>query len=86
MNGKYIMSARYNSVRIICFANNACKFVFVSDLNTSSLLCDCQLQWLAKWLIDNRFQQSCIAVCAHPASLAGSSVFVVKPEEFICSE
>lgn len=56
------------------------------DLNTSSLLCDCQLQWLGQWMIDGRFQQSCIAVCAYPAFLAGSSVFVVKPEEFICND
>ncbi|KAI7807735.1 leucine-rich repeats and immunoglobulin-like domains protein 2 [Triplophysa rosa] len=55
------------------------------DLNTSSLLCDCQLQWLSKWLI-NRFQQSCMVVCAHPASLAGSSVIMIKPEEFVCND
>ncbi|XP_051562964.1 leucine-rich repeats and immunoglobulin-like domains protein 2 [Myxocyprinus asiaticus] len=56
------------------------------DLNTSSLLCDCELQWLSQWLIDSRFQQSCTAVCAHPASLAGSSVFMVKQEEFVCND
>lgn len=56
------------------------------DLNSSSLLCDCQLQWLGQWLINSRFQQSCTAVCAHPAFLAGSSVLAVKPEEFVCSD
>ncbi|XP_059426550.1 leucine-rich repeats and immunoglobulin-like domains protein 2 [Carassius carassius] len=56
------------------------------DLNTSSLLCDCQLQWLGQWLIDSQFQQSCTAICAHPAFLAGSSVLVIKPEEFVCND
>uniref|UniRef100_A0A8C1DNF8 Leucine-rich repeats and immunoglobulin-like domains 2 n=1 Tax=Cyprinus carpio carpio TaxID=630221 RepID=A0A8C1DNF8_CYPCA len=56
------------------------------DLNSSSLLCDCQLQWLGQWLIDSQFQQSCTAVCAHPAFLAGSSVLVIKPEEFPCNK
>ncbi|XP_066521237.1 leucine-rich repeats and immunoglobulin-like domains protein 2 [Hoplias malabaricus] len=56
------------------------------DLNTSSLLCDCQLSWLAQWLTDNHFQQSCSAACAHPASLAGRSIFTVTPEEFVCND
>uniref|UniRef100_A0A672Q263 Leucine rich repeats and immunoglobulin like domains 2 n=1 Tax=Sinocyclocheilus grahami TaxID=75366 RepID=A0A672Q263_SINGR len=56
------------------------------DLNTSSLLCDCQLQWLVQWLIDSQFQQSCTAVCAHPAFLAGSSVLAIKPEDFVCND
>uniref|UniRef100_A0A8C1ZWA3 Leucine-rich repeats and immunoglobulin-like domains 2 n=1 Tax=Cyprinus carpio TaxID=7962 RepID=A0A8C1ZWA3_CYPCA len=56
------------------------------DLNTSSLLCDCQLQWLGQWLIDSQFQQSCTAVCAHPAFLAGSSVLAIKPEDFVCND
>ncbi|XP_030632537.1 leucine-rich repeats and immunoglobulin-like domains protein 2 [Chanos chanos] len=56
------------------------------DLNTSSLLCDCQLQWLAQWLIDSHFQQSCTAVCAHPPALSGRSVLSVRPEEFVCND
>uniref|UniRef100_A0A671S555 Leucine-rich repeats and immunoglobulin-like domains protein 2 n=1 Tax=Sinocyclocheilus anshuiensis TaxID=1608454 RepID=A0A671S555_9TELE len=56
------------------------------DLNTSSLLCDCQLQWLGQWLIDSQFQQSCTAVCAYPAFLAGSSVLAIKPEDFVCND
>uniref|UniRef100_A0A8C2K562 Leucine-rich repeats and immunoglobulin-like domains 2 n=1 Tax=Cyprinus carpio TaxID=7962 RepID=A0A8C2K562_CYPCA len=66
--------------------SNACVVVFLSDLNTSSLLCDCQLQWLGQWLIDSQFQQSCTAVCAHPAFLAGSSVLAIKPEDFVCND
>ncbi|XP_017553323.1 leucine-rich repeats and immunoglobulin-like domains protein 2 [Pygocentrus nattereri] len=56
------------------------------DLNTSSLLCDCQLTWLGQWLTDGHFQQSCSAVCAHPARLAGRSIFTVRPEEFVCND
>ncbi|KAJ8391161.1 hypothetical protein AAFF_G00095900 [Aldrovandia affinis] len=55
-------------------------------LNTSSLLCDCQLQWLGQWLIDNGFQHSVTAVCAHPAGLVGRSVLSVSPEEFVCDD
>uniref|UniRef100_A0A8C1ZWF2 Leucine-rich repeats and immunoglobulin-like domains 2 n=1 Tax=Cyprinus carpio TaxID=7962 RepID=A0A8C1ZWF2_CYPCA len=70
----------------LCILSNACVVVFLSDLNTSSLLCDCQLQWLGQWLIDSQFQQSCTAVCAHPAFLAGSSVLAIKPEDFVCND
>ncbi|KAK6321512.1 hypothetical protein J4Q44_G00084880 [Coregonus suidteri] len=56
--------------------------VFV--LNTSSLLCDCQLQWLGPWLTDNHFLQSVSAMCAHPASLLGRNVLSVSLEELVC--
>ncbi|KAG7478462.1 hypothetical protein MATL_G00080880 [Megalops atlanticus] len=56
------------------------------SLNTSSLLCDCQLQWLGWWLTDGGFQQSAVAVCAHPASLLGRSVLTVPSEEFVCDD
>ncbi|XP_015198250.2 leucine-rich repeats and immunoglobulin-like domains protein 2 isoform X1 [Lepisosteus oculatus] len=55
-------------------------------LNTSSLLCDCQLKWFGQWLIDSGFQQSAMAVCAHPASLAGRSVLTVNLEDFVCDD
>ncbi|XP_022617140.1 leucine-rich repeats and immunoglobulin-like domains protein 2 [Seriola dumerili] len=58
--------------------------VFV--LNTSSLLCDCHMQWLGPWLTDSQFQQSVSAVCAHPASLLGRNVLSISPEEFVCDD
>ncbi|GLD62978.1 leucine-rich repeats and immunoglobulin-like domains protein 2 isoform X1 [Lates japonicus] len=58
--------------------------VFV--LNTSSLLCDCHMQWLGPWLTDSPFQQSVSAVCAHPASLLGRNVLSISPEEFVCDD
>uniref|UniRef100_A0A7N9AXT2 Leucine-rich repeats and immunoglobulin-like domains 2 n=1 Tax=Mastacembelus armatus TaxID=205130 RepID=A0A7N9AXT2_9TELE len=58
-------------------------------LNTSSLLCDCHMQWLGPWLADSQFhgrQQSVSAVCAHPVSLLGRSVLFISPEEFVCDD
>uniref|UniRef100_A0A674N536 Leucine rich repeats and immunoglobulin like domains 2 n=1 Tax=Takifugu rubripes TaxID=31033 RepID=A0A674N536_TAKRU len=55
-------------------------------LNTSSLLCDCYMQWLGPWLTDNQFQQSVSAVCAHPANLFGRSVLSISPELFVCDD
>uniref|UniRef100_A0A8D3CRH3 Leucine-rich repeats and immunoglobulin-like domains 2 n=1 Tax=Scophthalmus maximus TaxID=52904 RepID=A0A8D3CRH3_SCOMX len=55
-------------------------------LNTSSLLCDCHMQWLGPWLKDHEFHQSVSAVCAHPATLLGRSVLTVTPEEFVCDD
>uniref|UniRef100_A0A3Q1JY28 Ig-like domain-containing protein n=1 Tax=Anabas testudineus TaxID=64144 RepID=A0A3Q1JY28_ANATE len=55
-------------------------------LNTSSLLCDCHMQWLGPWLIDNQFQESVSAVCAHPTSLLGRSVQSINLEEFVCDD
>ncbi|XP_010865319.1 leucine-rich repeats and immunoglobulin-like domains protein 2 isoform X1 [Esox lucius] len=55
-------------------------------LNSSSLLCDCQLQWLGPWLTKNHFLQSVSAVCAHPASLLGQNVLSVSLEELVCDD
>lgn len=57
-----------------------------SILNTSSLLCDCHMQWLGPWLTDSHFQQSVSAVCAHPASLLGRNVLSISPEVFVCGK
>lgn len=58
----------------------------LSVLNTSSLLCDCHMQWLGPWLTDSQFQQSVSAICAHPASLLGRSVLSISAEEFVCGQ
>ncbi|TNN38195.1 Leucine-rich repeats and immunoglobulin-like domains protein 2 [Liparis tanakae] len=55
-------------------------------LNTSSLLCDCHMQWLGPWLTHSHFQRSVSAVCAHPAGLLGHNVLSVSPEEFVCDD
>ncbi|MEE6493344.1 hypothetical protein FKM82_016793 [Ascaphus truei] len=53
-------------------------------LNTSNLLCDCQLKWFPQWLIDSSFQKSVNVSCAHPDWLAGRSLLSVDSEDFIC--
>ncbi|XP_063306755.1 leucine-rich repeats and immunoglobulin-like domains protein 2 [Pelobates fuscus] len=53
-------------------------------LNTSNLLCDCQLKWFPQWLTDGGFQQSVNVTCAHPDWLAGRHLFAVDSEDFIC--
>ncbi|XP_053313604.1 leucine-rich repeats and immunoglobulin-like domains protein 2 isoform X2 [Spea bombifrons] len=53
-------------------------------LNTSHLLCDCQLKWLPQWLTNSGFQQSVNVSCAHPDWLARRPLFSVNPEDFIC--
>ncbi|XP_043978128.1 leucine-rich repeats and immunoglobulin-like domains protein 2 isoform X2 [Gambusia affinis] len=58
--------------------------VFV--LNSSSLLCDCHMQWLGPWLTEGQFLQSVSAVCAHPAGLLGRSILSISPEEFVCDD
>ncbi|KAM9800279.1 leucine-rich repeats and immunoglobulin-like domains protein 2 isoform X2 [Syngnathus typhle] len=55
-------------------------------LNTSSLLCDCHMQWLGPWLTSSRFLHSVAAVCAHPAGLLGRNVLSVLPEDFVCDD
>ncbi|XP_077429787.1 leucine-rich repeats and immunoglobulin-like domains protein 2 [Vanacampus margaritifer] len=55
-------------------------------LNTSSLLCDCHMQWLGPWLTNSHFLHSVSAVCAHPAGLLGHSVLSVNPEDYVCDD
>ncbi|XP_058047386.1 leucine-rich repeats and immunoglobulin-like domains protein 3 isoform X5 [Ahaetulla prasina] len=55
-------------------------------INTSRLLCDCQLKWLPEWLIDNKFQTFVNATCAHPQALKGRNVFSVSLEGFVCDD
>ncbi|CAI5777833.1 leucine-rich repeats and immunoglobulin-like domains protein 2 [Podarcis lilfordi] len=53
-------------------------------LNTSSLLCDCQLKWLPQWLNHNHLQDAVGVICAHPEWLSGQSILSVNPEDFTC--
>uniref|UniRef100_A0AAX7T8P3 Ig-like domain-containing protein n=1 Tax=Astatotilapia calliptera TaxID=8154 RepID=A0AAX7T8P3_ASTCA len=55
-------------------------------LNTSSLLCDCQLKWLPIWVAEQTFLYCINASCAHPQMLQGRSVFAVRQEEFVCED
>ncbi|NWW40817.1 LRIG3 protein, partial [Panurus biarmicus] len=53
--------------------------------NTSSLLCDCQLKWLPRWMSENNFQSFVNASCAHPQLLKGRSIFAVSLDGFVCA-
>uniref|UniRef100_A0A674DP98 Leucine-rich repeats and immunoglobulin-like domains 3 n=1 Tax=Salmo trutta TaxID=8032 RepID=A0A674DP98_SALTR len=55
-------------------------------LNTSSLLCDCQLKWFPLWVAEQAFLPYVNASCAHPLMLKGKSVFTVKQEDFVCDD
>uniref|UniRef100_A0AAY4EIB5 Ig-like domain-containing protein n=1 Tax=Denticeps clupeoides TaxID=299321 RepID=A0AAY4EIB5_9TELE len=55
-------------------------------LNTSSLLCDCQLKWFPQWVAEHTFLPLVNASCAHPQMLKGKNVFVVSQEEFVCDD
>ncbi|XP_063303030.1 leucine-rich repeats and immunoglobulin-like domains protein 3 [Pelobates fuscus] len=55
-------------------------------LNTSSLLCDCHLQWLPRWLAENNYETYVNASCAHPQILKGRNIFMVNPEGFVCDD
>ncbi|XP_044139424.1 leucine-rich repeats and immunoglobulin-like domains protein 2 [Bufo gargarizans] len=53
-------------------------------LNTSNLLCDCQLKWFPQWLIDHGLQNSVNVSCAHPDWLSGRSLLSVDSGDFVC--
>ncbi|XP_075709963.1 leucine-rich repeats and immunoglobulin-like domains protein 2 [Rhinoderma darwinii] len=53
-------------------------------LNTSNLLCDCQLKWFPQWLIDSGLQNSVNVSCAHPDWLSGRPLLSVDSGDFIC--
>uniref|UniRef100_A0A4W5RCU5 Leucine-rich repeats and immunoglobulin-like domains 3 n=1 Tax=Hucho hucho TaxID=62062 RepID=A0A4W5RCU5_9TELE len=55
-------------------------------LNTSSLLCDCQLKWFPLWVAEQAFQPYVNASCAHPLMLKGKRVFTVRQEDFVCDD
>ncbi|XP_060628599.2 leucine-rich repeats and immunoglobulin-like domains protein 2 [Anolis sagrei] len=55
-------------------------------LNTSSLLCDCQLKWLLQWLTQSHLQHTVNVICAHPERLAGQSILTLNPEDFVCDD
>lgn len=85
----HVLFYLYSSLMIVTnfTATHLTNFLSVlSVLNTSSLLCDCHMQWLGPWLTDSQFQQSVSAVCAHPASLLGRNVLSISPEEFVCGQ
>ncbi|KAM4699953.1 leucine-rich repeats and immunoglobulin-like domains protein 2 [Discoglossus pictus] len=75
-----------NNNAVMSLQENAFAHIKLQDLilNTSNLLCDCQLKWLPQWLTDSGLQQYVNLSCAHPDWLAGRSLLSVDPEDFVC--
>ncbi|XP_071993727.1 leucine-rich repeats and immunoglobulin-like domains protein 2 [Engystomops pustulosus] len=53
-------------------------------LNTSNLLCDCQLKWFPQWLTASALQNTVNVSCAHPDWLSGRPLLSVDSGDFIC--
>ncbi|XP_044741546.1 leucine-rich repeats and immunoglobulin-like domains protein 3 [Chrysoperla carnea] len=54
-------------------------------MNTSSLLCDCNLQWFSQWLRKSKFL-SIEALCAYPEHLHGKSLIQLSDANFTCGD
>ncbi|XP_078500562.1 leucine-rich repeats and immunoglobulin-like domains protein 2 [Lissotriton helveticus] len=73
---------------VMSFQENAFAYIDLQQfkLNTSSLLCDCQMKWFLQWLVDGKLQHSVKVICAHPERLAGHSIFGVSLDDFVCDD
>lgn len=49
-------------------------------LNSSSLLCDCKLLWIVKWIKEKAEQKYVTANCAYPSEVRGVSVTKLKED------
>ena len=54
-------------------------------LNSSSLLCDCNLRWLPQFALLTDLE-GITAECAHPEALKGQPVVAIQPEFFTCED
>lgn len=55
-------------------------------LDSSSLLCDCNLLWLPAWIVRKGFQASVQVRCGHPPMLDGLPVLDIAAENFTCND
>ena len=56
-------------------------------LNSSSLLCDCQLKWLPSWLVSSSELVTSVHLkCGHPETLFGFVVQEVPVNNFTCGK
>ncbi|VDN55885.1 unnamed protein product [Dracunculus medinensis] len=54
-------------------------------INTSSLVCDCELRWFPKWLSSSGLDRSTIStVCLHPTFLQGIDITMVDVSNLTC--
>ena len=55
-------------------------------LNSSSMLCDCQLEWFPEWVNQAGHRSTVQAQCAHPEALLGQDIFNVESRDFTCGK
>ncbi|XP_071482899.1 leucine-rich repeat transmembrane protein FLRT3-like, partial [Diadema antillarum] len=53
-------------------------------VNSSSMVCDCQISWFPTWLQAQNLEAGVDGRCDHPAVLHGSNIFSVAAEDFTC--
>ncbi len=59
---------------------------FLSRFNTSTLLCDCELDWLVPWLRERNLDefQFMKLECLHPEKFRGTNLQDIEPESLTC--
>ncbi|CAG0902544.1 unnamed protein product, partial [Cyprideis torosa] len=56
-------------------------------LDSKALICDCQLQWLAFWVVDTGLARTVEAKCQIPKAVSGHRFVTLLPEDnFNCSD
>jgi Leucine-rich repeat (LRR) protein len=55
-------------------------------MNSSSMLCDCYLKWLPRWINETGVQGCENAMCAHPESLKATSIMRVPYDAYTCDD
>ncbi|XP_027011644.2 leucine-rich repeats and immunoglobulin-like domains protein 1 isoform X1 [Tachysurus fulvidraco] len=56
------------------------------EIFSDSFLCDCQLHWFPEWVVARELQSGIHAMCAHPESLKGTSIFQAPAQSFVCDD
>lgn len=55
-------------------------------LNTTNLLCDCNLLWFFDWLQATGYQQQVDVICAYPTTLRGRTIQSLSRANLTCNE
>nr|XP_006815649.1 PREDICTED: leucine-rich repeats and immunoglobulin-like domains 2 isoform X2 [Saccoglossus kowalevskii] len=55
-------------------------------INSTSLVCDCELKWIRNWIRSNGYENSIDLKCSHPQRLKGQSILNVEGQKFICED
>lgn len=56
-----------------------------SFINTSSLICDCELKWFSHWLfLSNLDRKTVTMLCSYPIALRGIDIAVIDDANLTC--